>query len=152
MKTLAQPQDIAEVTSRIRKVSQTSPRQWGRMSVHQMICHLNDSFRVAMGDRPAVLTARWLQRTVLKWMALYLPLPWPEGIKTAPEVNQLAGGTQPIDFLKDHMDLLALLEHFTQSQRHFQWQAHPTFGVMSEKEWLRWGYLHIDHHLRQFGA
>jgi hypothetical protein len=25
------------------------------------------------------------------------------------------------------------------------------FGPMSERDWMRWGYLHADHHLRQFG-
>jgi hypothetical protein len=25
------------------------------------------------------------------------------------------------------------------------------FGPMTEKDWMRWGYLHADHHLRQFG-
>jgi len=29
--------------------------------------------------------------------------------------------------------------------------AHPIFGRMSLWEWQRWGYLHTDHHLRQFG-
>ena len=29
---------------------------------------------------------------------------------------------------------------------------HPFFGAMSPNQWLRWGYLHTDHHLRQFGA
>jgi hypothetical protein len=31
-------------------------------------------------------------------------------------------------------------------------QAHPIFGPMSDAAWLRWGYLHMDHHLRQFGV
>jgi hypothetical protein len=30
--------------------------------------------------------------------------------------------------------------------------VHPIFGAMSERAWLRWGYLHMDHHLRQFGV
>jgi hypothetical protein len=29
--------------------------------------------------------------------------------------------------------------------------THPFFGPMSREDWLRWGYLHADHHLRQFG-
>jgi hypothetical protein len=28
---------------------------------------------------------------------------------------------------------------------------HPVFGQMSESAWLRWAYVHTDHHLRQFG-
>jgi hypothetical protein len=29
---------------------------------------------------------------------------------------------------------------------------HPFFGHMLCKDWTRWGYLHADHHLRQFGV
>jgi len=29
--------------------------------------------------------------------------------------------------------------------------ARPIFGPLTRAEWLRWGYLHADHHLRQFG-
>jgi hypothetical protein len=33
-----------------------------------------------------------------------------------------------------------------------QWaESHPMFGGMTAKDWMRWGYLHADHHLRQFG-
>jgi hypothetical protein len=30
--------------------------------------------------------------------------------------------------------------------------VHPILGSMSRANWLRWAYLHIDHHLRQFGV
>lgn len=30
--------------------------------------------------------------------------------------------------------------------------VHPGFGRMSQSDWLRWGYRHVDHHLRQFGV
>ena len=29
---------------------------------------------------------------------------------------------------------------------------HPIFGPLSHAAWLRWAWLHTDHHLRQFGA
>ena len=28
---------------------------------------------------------------------------------------------------------------------------HGMFGPMTHWDWMRWGYLHTDHHLRQFG-
>ncbi len=38
------------------------------------------------------------------------------------------------------------------AQRDFAFASHPVFGELSEWEWMRWGYLHADHHLRQFGT
>jgi hypothetical protein len=34
----------------------------------------------------------------------------------------------------------------------FQFARHPIFGELTEREWMRWGYLHTDHHFRQFGV
>ena len=103
-------------------------------------------------QKPVSHATSLLQRTIVKWIALYLPLPWPAGIPTRPEIDQELGGTRPVDFAADVAQLEALLEHITTQTRTFEWQAHPIFGRMSEAAWLRWAYLHMDHHLRQFGA
>jgi hypothetical protein len=116
-----------------------------------MVCHLSDSFRMAVGRKPARVTGVFLQRTVVKWIALYAPLPWPGGIRTTPEVDQELGGTPPDVFAVDLADLEALVELVTVRHEPFDWQLHPLFGKMSDRAWMRWGYLHTDHHLRQFG-
>src|SRR6195256_2854053 len=152
MKTLARHGDRAEILRRLKAVRPESARRWGRMSAHQMVCHLSDSFLVVTGQKPVSHSTGLLQRTIVKWIALYLPLPWPAGIPTRPEVDQELGGTRPVDFAKDVAQLEALVDHITTQPRTFDWQLHPIFGKMSEAAWLRWGYLHVDHHLRQFGA
>jgi hypothetical protein len=121
------------------------------MSAHQMVCHLGDSFRMALGEKPASSASGLFQRTVLKWTALYLPLRWPPGIRTMPEVDQELGGTRPAEFAADLANLEAQMERFTRPDQRFA-AAHPIFGRMSDRAWLRWAYLHMDHHLRQFGA
>ena len=153
MRTLARPRDKDEIRRRLRHVRPESAGRWGRMSAHQMVCHLSDSFRMAMGRKPVSPAASLLQRTIVKWTALYLPLRWPGGIPTRPEIDQCAGGgTRPTEFTADVAELEALLELFTAPARSFDWEPHPTFGPLSDATWLRWGYLHMDHHLRQFGA
>ena len=122
------------------------------MTAHQMVCHLSDAFRMGLGEKPVSHAAGLLQRTIVKWVALYVPLSWPAGIRTRPEIDQEQGGTRPTDFAADVADLEALVELITAHPRRFDWQVHPIFGRMSDAAWLRWGYLHMDHHLRQFGA
>jgi len=124
---------------------------WGRMTAHQMVCHLNDSFLVAMGAKAASMATNLLQRTVVKFLALYAPAKWPAGVKTRPEVEQGVGGTAPGDFESDRWNLIATVERLAAANRDFEWAQHPIFGELSESEWMRWGYLHADHHLRQFG-
>ena len=152
MKTLARQRDKAEILHRLRRVHPESVRRWGRMSAHQMVCHLADSLRMATGEMPVSLDTSPLKRTIVKWVALYLPLRWPAGIPTCPEIDQEHGGTRPVDFAADVVQLEALLDVVTARTRSLDRQAHPMFGRMPDAAWLRWGYLHMDHHLRQFGA
>ena len=153
MKTLARTEDKADVLRRLRALRADSPRRWGRMSAPQMVCHLSDSFLCVIGRRPVSHASTILWRTVMKWIALYLPLPWPAArIRTRPELDQLIGGTKPAEFAADVANLEALVDLVTSHPRTVEWSPHPLFGRMSEADWLRWGYLHMDHHLRQFGA
>jgi len=152
MKTLARPRDRAEILHRLGTLRPENPRRWGRMSAHQMVCHLADALRMGTGQKPVSHATSLLHRTIVKWIVLYVPLRWPAGILTRPEIDQELGGTRPCDFAADVAQLEALLELVTAQTRSFHWQPHPIFGRMSDAAWLRWGYLHMDHHLRQFGA
>jgi hypothetical protein len=151
MKTLARAADKSEIVRRLRTLQPDSQRLWGRMTAHQMVCHLSDSYRMVTGQKPVSDATGTLQRTVIKWIALYSGLRWRPGISTRPEIDQTISGTPPGDFCDDVEELEALVDAFTARTPGFEWPPHPIFGPMSESAWLRWGYLHMDHHLRQFG-
>ncbi len=152
MKTLARPHDKAEILQRLRAVRPESVGRWGRMSAHQMVCHLSDAFRVVTGEKLVSPASSLLQRTIVKWIALYLPARWPPGIPTRPEIDQDVDGTRPADFAGDVAQFEELLEIVTRQTTRLDGIVHPIFGRMSESAWLRWAYLHTDHHFRQFGA
>ena len=152
MKTLSNPQCKQEILTRTRQVRADSPRQWGRMNAAQMVCHLNDSFLCVMGERPVSIDPSFRARKLVKWIGLEVPIRWPHGVRTRPEVDQLISGTPPAEFDADLQLLLSLFERFTAQPRDFEFAPHPIFLDMTEREWMRWGYLHTDHHLRQFGA
>jgi hypothetical protein len=150
MKSLARQNDKSEVLRRLRTVRPETTRRWGRMTAHQMVCHMADAFRMAIGQRPTPVDANLFQRTALKWLVLHVPVPWPPGITTNAELDPQRGGTKPGDFAADVAQVEALLEAF--ATHGLERPLHPVFGKMSNTDWLRWGYLHMDHHLRQFGA
>ena len=156
MKSLARADDAAELIRRLGDVRPDSTRRWGRMTVHQMVCHLGDSFRMVTGEKAVVETSTVIQRTVVKWVALYAPMPWPAArIQTVVEMDQLGSrfsGAAPGEFAADVAALEALLARIAAQVGRDPWPRHPIFGRLSEREWLRWAYLHMDHHLRQFGA
>lgn len=106
----------------------------------------------SMGDRQTKPISDWFSRSVFKRAALWFPSKWPHGVQTVPECDPRREGTTPAVMENDLRELRELLEQFARQPREFELQAQPIFGTMTEKEWMRWGYLHMDHHLRQFGA
>lgn len=152
MKELGNRQTRGEVLERLRNVSPESKPRWGRMTAAEMICHLSDSFRGPLGEKSISPATGALQRSVMKWFALYVPMAWPKNLPTRPEVEQGLGGTPPRQFDQDREELGVLIERFVIGRSGASRMPHPIFGEMTEQEWLRWGYLHADHHLRQFGA
>jgi Protein of unknown function (DUF1569) len=151
MRTLAHERDTAEILRRLRALRQDSMGCWGRMSAHQMVCHLSDGYRLMTGERTTQLAATSVPRLMMRWIALYAPIRWRAGILTTPELDQDAGGTRPADFDADVAALEKLLGDVTAHRcGRVAGRLHPIFGRMSESAWLRWAYLHADHHLRQF--
>lgn len=149
MKSLADAAVRDELRERLKRLQPNSSRQWGKMTAHEAVCHLSDSFRVCMGAKAVSSKTGIVERSVMKWAALYLPVPWPKGVPTRPEVEQGVGGTPPGRFAEDRDALAQLIDEFSACQTR---SPHPIFGRMKPNQWQRWGYLHTDHHLRQFGV
>lgn len=146
------PESKAEIVERVRGLVPNAARKWGKMTAQQMACHLTDSYLLAMGERTASSKSNFFSKTVMKFGALHVPMQWPKGVPTMPELDQAAGaGTPPAVFETDKGELLRIIDRFTAMPREFRFAPHPMFAEMSEWEWMRWGYLHADHHLRQFG-
>ena len=150
MKSLANAANRHEILIRISNLSELDRAKWGRMTAGQMLCHLSDSYRVGLGEKTASQATGILQRTVVKWVALRAPLEWMKGYPTRPELEQGKGGSRPVEFNRDREFLLSTLNRFCDDLPHTP-IPHPIFGSMSAQDWWRWGYLHADHHLRQFG-
>ncbi len=152
MRTLANPNDKIEILNRLRGVRPGSQRHWGRMTSHEMICHLTDAFHSCLGEREVRAASRWIPRGPFRFAALWIPVPWPHGVKGPPEWDPKADGTHPGEFENDKKELKKLIERYAKRPQGFEWPAHPFFGRMPEADWMRLAYLHLDHHLRQFGA
>jgi hypothetical protein len=150
MSSLADPGTIDELVTRLGLLHPRRPRAWGRMTAHETLCHLADSFRLVLGERPFKPIDTWFTRTVIKYVALHTSLAWPKGTATIPEVDQHIGGTKPMEFERDRAIVIELMRRFASPDA--RCGAHPIFGPLTREEWLVWGYRHMDHHLRQFAV
>lgn len=147
MSTFADAAARASVRQRLERLTPDRPRKWGRMTAHQMVCHLTDGYRLSAGERTAAPAHNFFTRSVLKFVALHTPMAWPRGVKTVPEADQEQGGTKPEDWNRDLADLLSRVDVFTAVDG----RSHAIFGPLTKNEWSVWGFRHADHHLRQFG-
>jgi hypothetical protein len=151
-KSIDQPSVKQDIVGRIARLRPDLNRRWGRMNARQVVCHLNDAFLATMGAKIVPIDPYFRWRQLIKCCALYLPTHWPHGFPTRPEIDQEFNGTAPGDFEADRQTLLGLVEKFTFQPREYEFQPHPMFLELTEWQWMRWGYLHTDHHLRQFGV
>lgn len=152
MQTLWTAACQGETVRRIRSLAVDSPRQWGKMTVNQMVCHLADSYRMATGERPAEDRSTLTTRTTTKWIFLYSPLPPPKGVPTSRRNDAQRDGTPPTEFTSDRERLAQTLNAFVEVAGSGRCGRHPLFGALTPAQWMRWGYLHADHHLRQFAV
>lgn len=141
------------VRDRIASLQPSNRARWGKMNAGQMLCHLTDSFLLPLGEKEvALIPMSPPQRAVMKFGALYVPLRWPRDLQSTPEVTQGLGGTPPEEFEADRTRLIRTVERFCDPRNGLEGRQHPFFASLTRIQWLRWGYLHADHHLRQFGA
>ena len=76
---------------------------------------------------------------------------WPKNFKTTPELEECTRYGVRRDFEAVTARLIGSGWRGVAARNLENARSHPIFGPMRPKDWLRWGYLHADHHLRQFG-
>jgi hypothetical protein len=123
----------------------TRPR-WGKMSVDQMLWHVNEGLVVALGRAPSPAMKSPLPKPVMRF--LVLALPWPRGAPTAPQ--WVARGRH--DFEAERARCLSLLDEMRALPLDGSWPVHPSFGAMRGHHWSALHAKHLNHHLTQFGA
>ena len=148
MKTLFDADARSSIRRRVDRLEPDSARQWGKMHAAQMVCHVADQLRVALGEldtagKPGLLRFRPLRQLLVYW------LPWPKGrIETAPEMLT----TMPLEWHDDVSTLHVLIENFGKRALVVKWAMHPMFGPLSGHEWGVLSWKHLDYHLQQFGV
>ena len=150
MKHLYDPAAAAEVKARIASLRPDSPRQWGKMSVAQMLAHCIVSMEGAVGDRrPKRLLFGRLMGGLVKNKAIHGPDPLPRNSPTDPTFVIV----DERDLEQERARLLALVDRFAAGgAQKCTTHPHSFFGRLTPEEWAILMYKHLDHHLRQFGV
>ncbi len=153
MKNLLDEAHRANLLARIDRLSTTSERRWGRMSVEQMICHVSDPLRIALGEMQVADASTFMTRTALRRLVL-LGAPAPKGkVDTFPEIDQVeGGGTAPTSLDEGGATLRGRIARLVREGPENRLAPSPIFGRLSGRQYGRLMYVHMHHHLKQFGA
>lgn len=136
---------------RLEQLNENSNRQWGVMSVNEMLSHLNDAIRISMGMKSAIDQSNFFTRKIMFPVAVYVMPFWPKGNPTAPEMMATKEGSAPKDFYTELSFLLKMLDVFAEHEPN-KFHPHPMFGPLTKTQWADLLTKHIHHHLKQFGV
>ncbi len=146
MPTLLERSDREAMVRRLRSLTPQHQRRWGKMTAHQMLCHVSDQMRVALGDLECQPHGSQLRGRLMRLLAIHTPLPWPRGrVETAPEMLT----AQPAAWDADVRACEALIGRFSREQPQ---AVHPHLGQLSTPEWGVLAAKHLHHHFTQFGV
>jgi hypothetical protein len=149
MRTFSNKEDRLSIRQRLSAVQPDDERRWGVMSATETVCHLRGAFLAAMGEIQSSPIATGIPPSTLKAIALWAPIEWKHNFRTIPALKQGAPTMCTGTFEQNLADALAQMDRFCEPDQ--VRVDHAFFGSMSYADWMRWGYLHTDHHLRQFG-
>jgi len=142
--TLLAEHDREALIRRLGTLTSHHQRRWGRMTAPQMLCHVSDQLRVALGDLPTRPYGGALVGQLLRWYAIHSPLPWPKGkVRTSPEMLT----AKPAAWDGDVRSCQELIRRFA-SER--PGSVHPRFGRLTAREWGILAAKHLHYHFTQF--
>jgi hypothetical protein len=133
---------------RFRALRPDAERRWGRMTVDQMLWHVNGGLAVSLGRMdPGDEKTPPLPPALLRFLVLHLP--WPRG---APTLKAITASGERYDFEAERVRCLELMSDFARKPLESAWPSHPAFGDVTGTFVSRLQARHLDHHLKQFGV
>jgi hypothetical protein len=148
MKSLASAEVLSATRERLLSLRPDDEARWGQMTLLRMVRHLGCAYEMALGER-TVGPMKGAPPALMKFVALHAGLRWPKNIPTTPELKRAIEEHSEAELQALVGVAITGMEAVSAGIRLAS--EHPMFGAMKLADWQRWGYLHTDHHLRQFG-
>lgn len=135
-----------EIIGRINKLTPETKRQWGKMDAAQMLAHCQLPLGVATGKHK--LKSNFFLSLIgpLFKKQLFNEKPFKRSLPT--DKSFIMADTK--DFEKEKQGLIQMINIFSESA--MSGEQHPFFGMLTNEEWSKGTWKHLDHHLQQFGV
>lgn len=151
MKDVFSVSDAQEYINRINQLTAVTPSKWGKMSVDQMLAHLNVAYDIAFFPekfpKPSFI-AKFLLSNFVK-PKIVNDKPYRPGLPTSP-VFIIANHK---DFEEEKAKLIGNIQRVQQLGRAaFEGKKNLNFGKLTAQGWNNMFAKHLNHHLEQFGV
>ncbi|MBT8256032.1 MAG: DUF1569 domain-containing protein [Bacteroidia bacterium] len=147
MKSIFEPGVYDEIRERLAHLTESSTRQWGKMTHGQMVHHCQGPLNILLEKNDYGMKPNLLAKLFFK-KSLYSDKLWRKGLPTAKFLKE----TEERNFVEEKQKLESLLEEVNANREREVWKPHPGFGYFTKEQWGKMTYKHLDHHLRQFGV
>lgn len=147
MPTLHDPAVRSAIEARLATIKADSPRQWGSMTVDQMLWHVNQFLAASCGEpHTLAVTKSPIPAPLMRFFLIYMP--WP---KSAP-TNTGAVAKEKYDLEAEKAKCKALIAKFVAKPIDGDWPMDPSFATKSGAFASKLQAKHLDHHFKQFNA
>jgi hypothetical protein len=146
MPLLHDPAVRASVEARLARLTPTSRPTWGKMSVGQMLWHVNQAMETALGRVQPHPKGAPVPAAVMRFLVLNMP--WTRNAPT----NKAFVPNQDHDFAAELARCRRLVAEIAAQAIEQPPPLHPMFGQMTGQQQSQLHAKHLDHHLRQFGV
>jgi Protein of unknown function (DUF1569) len=141
---------LEEVNGRMALLRPDSHRLWGKMTPAQMLAHCAATMEMAVG---ITLPPRRFVGRILGPLVKKAIIQEGKPFRRNSSSDKSLIIKEDRDFETERQRLRELLERFAAAgpegcTRH----PHSFFGPLTPMEWASFMYLHLDHHLQQFGV
>lgn len=139
-----------DIKRRVENLREDAERQWGKMTIAQMLAHCSASAELLLGKLQVKDKSTFMSRTLIRWFVLRAVKKHDLG-KDQPTLGEFRIEDER-DFQKEKTRLLMNLDEMFYTGNRATIGPHPYFGKFTNKQWGELQYEHLDHHLSQFSS
>ena len=151
MQNVFDAKDAQEYINRINNLTPETQRKWGKMSVDQVLAHLNVAYDLTFTPekfpKPSFIAKFLLSRFVKS--KITNEIPYKQSLPTSPAFII----ADERNFEEEKAKLIGNIQRVQQLGREaFEGKENINFGKMTAQCWNNMFAKHLNHHLDQFGV
>ena len=151
MQNVFDAKDAQEYINRINNLTPETQRKWGKMSVDQVLAHLNVAYDLTFTPekfpKPSFIAKFLLSRFVKS--KITNEIPYKQSLPTSPAFII----ADERNFEEEKAKLIDNIQRVQQLGREaFEGKENINFGKMTAQDWNNMFAKHLNHHLDQFGV